>query len=121
MAGGSSGSKETVDLVPQAPKVLTSADKNTQRLIVVLSNACLETHKISSAHGDRYALLNCDDHQGILKKMNRDIADTRPDITHQVRTDILLMVNTAVSQYGLVIHVKLCWWLCGRFILFCFA
>lgn len=84
MAGSGSTKKESVDLVPQAPKVLTSADKDTQRLIVVLSNACLETHKISSAHGDRYALLNCDDHQGILKKMNRDIAETRPDITHQV-------------------------------------
>jgi rRNA pseudouridine-1189 N-methylase Emg1 (Nep1/Mra1 family) len=29
-------------------------------------------------------LLNCDDHQGILAKTGRDIADARPDITHQV-------------------------------------
>jgi rRNA small subunit pseudouridine methyltransferase Nep1 len=75
---------DSPSLVPQAPKVLSSKDKNTKRLIVVLSNACLETHKISSSGGDRYALLNCDDHQALLKKMNRDIADTRPDITHQV-------------------------------------
>lgn len=33
----------------------------------------------------KYALLNCDDHQGILAKTGRDIADARPDITHQVR------------------------------------
>ena len=32
----------------------------------------------------KYALLNCDDHQGILAKTGRDIADARPDITHQV-------------------------------------
>lgn len=76
--------KEDASLVPIAPKPLSSKDKDTQRLIVVLSNACLETHKISSSGGDRYALLNCDDHQALLKKMNRDIADTRPDITHQV-------------------------------------
>jgi hypothetical protein len=29
-------------------------------------------------------LLNCDDHQGFLAKEGRDIADARPDITHQV-------------------------------------
>ena len=34
----------------------------------------------------KYALLNCDDHQGILAKTGRDIADARPDITHQVST-----------------------------------
>jgi rRNA small subunit pseudouridine methyltransferase Nep1 len=28
--------------------------------------------------------LNCDDHQGFLAKEGRDIADARPDITHQV-------------------------------------
>jgi rRNA pseudouridine-1189 N-methylase Emg1 (Nep1/Mra1 family) len=32
----------------------------------------------------KYTLLNCDDHQGILAKTGRDIADARPDITHQV-------------------------------------
>jgi rRNA small subunit pseudouridine methyltransferase Nep1 len=57
---------------------------------------------------ERYTLLNCDDHvcwahllrtyashsahtifghlqQGILSKMNREVATARPDITHQVR------------------------------------
>jgi hypothetical protein len=32
----------------------------------------------------RDTLLNCDDHQGFLAKEGRDIADARPDITHQV-------------------------------------
>ena len=65
-------------------------DKDTQRLIVVLSNASLETYR--AAHGPRsggardekYSLLNSDEHIGVMRKMNRDISDARPDITHQV-------------------------------------
>lgn len=64
-----------------------------RRLFVILEQACLEAYRVSSAtrgkngrEGDvKYALLNCDDHQGILAKTGRDIADARPDITHQVR------------------------------------
>lgn len=56
------------------------------------AQACLEAYRISSGSGGKnasgkeakYALLNCDDHQGILAKTGRDIADARPDITHQV-------------------------------------
>jgi rRNA small subunit pseudouridine methyltransferase Nep1 len=52
----------------------------------------LEAYRVSSGSGGKnaagreakYALLNCDDHQGILAKTGRDIADARPDITHQV-------------------------------------
>jgi rRNA small subunit pseudouridine methyltransferase Nep1 len=64
-----------------------------RRLFVVLEQACLEAYRISSTskgkggrgEGDvKYTLLNCDDHQGILAKTGRDIADARPDITHQV-------------------------------------
>lgn len=65
---------------------------NQRRLFVILERACLEAYRISSSkrggkngEGDvKYALLNCDDHQGILAKTGRDIADARPDITHQV-------------------------------------
>jgi rRNA small subunit pseudouridine methyltransferase Nep1 len=70
--------------VPVAP-----GDKDTRRLIVVLSNASLETYR--SSHGGRngreekYSLLNSDEHIGVMRKMNRDISDARPDITHQVR------------------------------------
>ena len=64
-----------------------------RRLFVILEQACLEAYRISSAgkgkntrEGEvKYTLLNCDDHQGILAKTGRDIADARPDITHQVR------------------------------------
>lgn len=86
-------------LVPQAPAVLTSKDKVTQRLIVVLSMASLETHKISSSGpgGDKYALLNCDDHQGLLKKMGRDISEARPDITHQC---LLTLLDSPINKAG---------------------
>lgn len=89
--------KHDPSLIPQAPKTLTSKDKDTKRLIVVLSNACLETHKIHSSGGDRYALLNCDDHQAYLKKLNRDIKDTRPDITHQC---LLTLLDSPINKAG---------------------
>lgn len=87
-------------LIPVQPAALTSKDKNTQRLIVVLSQACLETHKINSSNGsggDKYALLNCDDHQGLLKKMGRDIAEARPDITHQC---LLTLLDSPINKAG---------------------
>lgn len=81
---------------PELPKLvaeqhvpIAANDKDTKRLIVVLSNASLETYK--AAHGgrgyrtdDKYSLLNSDEHIGVMRKMNRDISDARPDITHQV-------------------------------------
>lgn len=77
--------------VPRGPTATS-----TRRLFVILEQACLEAYKVSSGSnlgkGSRggkegeakYTLLNCDDHQGILAKTGRDIADARPDITHQV-------------------------------------
>jgi rRNA small subunit pseudouridine methyltransferase Nep1 len=70
------------------------ATSSQRRLFVVLEQACLEVYRITSGakgkgarEGDvKYTLLNCDDHQGILAKTGRDIADARPDITHQVLT-----------------------------------
>lgn len=84
-------------LIPQQARPPTTHSQ-TRRLIVVLEQACLESYRVSSggnssgSQGGRgkrqggeakYALLNCDDHQGILAKTGRDIADARPDITHQ--------------------------------------
>lgn len=69
--------------VPIAPH-----DKDTKRLIVVLSNASLETYRSSHGrHGreEKYSLLNSDEHIGVMRKMGRDISEARPDITHQVR------------------------------------
>jgi len=76
-----------------------AAAASGRRLFVILEQACLEAYKVSGGGGSggkgrggkdfgngeaKYTLLNCDDHQGILAKTGRDIADARPDITHQV-------------------------------------
>lgn len=98
-------------LVPTAPKVpKTSSEKDaTPRLIVVLEQACLETYKVSSGSathargnkdaGEKYALLNCDDHQKVLAKMGRDIAEARPDITHQC---LLTLLDSPLNKAGLL-------------------
>lgn len=87
-------------LVPVQPTVLSSKDKTTKRLVVVLSQACLETYKMntgSGPSGDKFALLNCDDHQGLLRKMGRDIAEARPDITHQC---LLTLLDSPINKAG---------------------
>lgn len=76
-------------LVAEQSVPIPSTDKDTKRLIVVLSNASLETYKASHSgrngmKDDKYSLLNSDEHIGVMRKMNRDISDARPDITHQV-------------------------------------
>lgn len=82
-------SPELPRLVAEQHVPISASDKDTQRLIVVLSNASLETYK--AAHGGRtggkdekYSLLNSDEHIGVMRKMGRDISEARPDITHQV-------------------------------------
>ncbi len=77
-------------LVPIPATVPRTAEEkqNKQRLYVVLEQASLEVYK-SGKPGDhsgkgQYQLLNCDDHQGALRRMGRDIGEARPDITHQV-------------------------------------
>ncbi|KAF6062551.1 Ribosomal RNA small subunit methyltransferase NEP1 [Candida albicans] len=59
----------------------------------------LETYKMNSGGpgGDRFALLNCDDHQGLLRKMGRDIAEARPDITHQC---LLTLLDSPINKAG---------------------
>ncbi|KAM0746469.1 Nep1-domain-containing protein [Meredithblackwellia eburnea MCA 4105] len=94
---------------PKPPKTLQEKDQ-TRRLIVVLEQACLETYKHSSSSGgastarggkgageDKYSLLNCDDHQGVLAKMGRDIAHARPDITHQC---LLTLLDSPLNKAG---------------------
>lgn len=84
---------ELPQLVAEQHVPISAHDKDTKRLIVVLSNASLETYKASQGAGragigkdEKYSLLNSDEHIGVMRKMNRDISDARPDITHQVRT-----------------------------------
>ncbi|KAA8566184.1 hypothetical protein EYC84_008786 [Monilinia fructicola] len=70
-----------------------------------LSNASLETYKQSSGGGrpgarageEKYSLLNSDEHIGIMRKMNRDISDARPDITHQC---LLTLLDSPINKAG---------------------
>jgi len=91
-------------LVAEQHVAVPSTDKDTKRLIVVLSNASLETYKPS--HGgsrpgvqrdEKYSLLNSDEHIGVMRKMNRDISDARPDITHQC---LLTLLDSPVNKAG---------------------
>lgn len=83
---------ELPQLVAEQHVPIPSTDKDSKRLIVVLSHASLETYKSSHARAghmgiqreEKYSLLNSDEHIGIMRKMNRDISEARPDITHQV-------------------------------------
>ncbi len=77
-------------LVAEQHVPIAATDKDTQRLIVVLSNASLETYRASHSgrtggRDEKFSLLNSDEHISVMRKMNRDISDARPDITHQVR------------------------------------
>ncbi|KAG5719960.1 Nucleolar essential protein 1 [Termitomyces sp. T112] len=83
---------------------------SNRRLYVILEQACLEAYRISGGgpgkgrngkgEGDvKYTLLNCDDHQGILAKTGRDIADARPDITHQC---LLTLLDSPLNKAGLL-------------------
>ncbi|KAG6331814.1 hypothetical protein ID866_7274 [Astraeus odoratus] len=75
-----------------------------RRLYVILEQACLEAYRVTSGKGKsgregdvKYTLLNCDDHQGILAKTGRDIADARPDITHQC---LLTLLDSPLNKAG---------------------
>lgn len=46
-----------------------------------------------------YELLNCDDHQNLLKKYKKDPAHTRPDILHQC---LLMLQDSPLNQAGLL-------------------
>ncbi|KAI0301922.1 Alpha/beta knot methyltransferase [Multifurca ochricompacta] len=77
--------------IPRGP----SNVNGPRRLFVVLEQACLEAYKGEA----KYTLLNCDDHQGILAKTGRDIADARPDITHQC---LLTLLDSPLNKSGLL-------------------
>ncbi|KAI9011198.1 Ribosomal RNA small subunit methyltransferase mra1 [Gaertneriomyces sp. JEL0708] len=81
-----------------APK--PAKEKSTQkRLIVVLQQASLETVKLGKGKEGHYALLNCDDHHHLLKKYNKDISESRPDITHQC---LLTLLDSPLNKAGLL-------------------
>lgn len=91
-------------LVAEQHVPIPSTDKDTRRMIVVLSNASLETYKAVHSGGrpgaprdEKYSLLNSDEHIGVMRKMNRDISDARPDITHQC---LLTLLDSPINKAG---------------------
>ncbi|KAJ8116717.1 hypothetical protein OPT61_g1920 [Boeremia exigua] len=91
-------------LVAEQHQPIPTNDKDSQRLIVVLCNATLETYKASHGSGrgpggreDKYNLLNSDDHIGVMRKMGRDISEARPDITHQC---LLTLLDSPINKAG---------------------
>lgn len=95
---------------PKLPRGTVERD-NYRRLIVVLDKATLEISRLGSSrkagdskhkqqrHDDagRHVLLNCDDHQSLLKRAGRDVADLRPDITHQC---LLTLLDSPLNKAG---------------------
>ncbi|KAK9884636.1 hypothetical protein WA026_007475 [Henosepilachna vigintioctopunctata] len=79
------------------PKHLVTAHLKNQekRLIIILENAQLETVKV----GNKFQLLNCDDHTHMLKKNDRDVGSCRPDITHQC---LLMLFDSPLNRAGLL-------------------
>ncbi|KKZ63396.1 ribosomal RNA small subunit methyltransferase NEP1 [[Emmonsia] crescens] len=94
---------ELPQLVAEQHVPISSHDKETKRLIVVLSNASLETYRASvggrnsNGREEKYSLLNSDEHIGVMRKMNRDISDARPDITHQC---LLTLLDSPINKAG---------------------
>ncbi|XP_066245085.1 ribosomal RNA small subunit methyltransferase NEP1 [Euwallacea similis] len=79
------------------PKHLVTAHLKNQekRLIIILENAQLETVKV----GNKFELLNCEDHAHVLKSNNRDVGTCRPDITHQC---LLMLLDSPLNRAGLL-------------------
>ncbi|KAG8269525.1 hypothetical protein J6590_105662 [Homalodisca vitripennis] len=80
-----------------APKHLSIAHIKNQdkRLIIILEQAQLESVKV----GNTFQLLNCDDHEGMLKKYDRLPGSVRPDITHQC---LMMLLDSPLNRAGLL-------------------
>ncbi|XP_027353951.1 ribosomal RNA small subunit methyltransferase nep-1 isoform X1 [Abrus precatorius] len=94
--------------IPIAPSE-NNSDKPS--VIFILERATLEVAKV----GKTYQLLNSDDHANFLRKNNKNPADYRPDITHQILLSILdsplnkagrLRVVYIKTEKGVLIEVK---------------
>ncbi|KAH9065112.1 Nep1-domain-containing protein [Lactarius deliciosus] len=75
--------------IPRGPAALNGR----RRLFVVLEQACLEAYKARRNTPSLTAMTI----QGILAKTGRDIADARPDITHQC---LLTLLDSPLNKAG---------------------
>ncbi|KAH0549145.1 ribosomal RNA small subunit methyltransferase NEP1-like [Cotesia glomerata] len=85
-------SENEYDVIPKSLKVIRNSSQK-KRLIIILENAQLETVKV----GNNYELLNSDRHSDILRKNNRDPANSRPDIAHQC---LLMLQDSPLNKSG---------------------
>ena len=88
LGGGAQGQE------PKLPKTIKEKD-DQRRVIVILEKASLETVKTSKG----FHLLNCDDHRGLHRKLNRDPINSRPDITHG---ELMALLDSPLNKAGLL-------------------
>ncbi|EPB89013.1 hypothetical protein HMPREF1544_04136 [Mucor circinelloides 1006PhL] len=82
----------------EAPTQGEPVKPQSRKVIVVLENASLEAARlVAYRHDSKMQLLNCDEHQSILKRLGRDIADARPDIVHQC---LLTLLDSPLNKSG---------------------
>ncbi|EWM25399.1 ribosomal rna small subunit methyltransferase nep1 [Nannochloropsis gaditana] len=79
---------------PESSHDVTESLRNKEVITVVLDKASLETVKMKSG---QYCLLNCDDHQAMMKKSGKNPADYRPDILHQ---ELLALLDSPLNKVG---------------------
>ena len=63
------------------------------KIICILEGASLETVKTKKG----FSLLNSDDHPTLLKRMNQDPVNARPDICHQ---SLLALLDSPLNKAG---------------------
>ncbi|KAI8372334.1 Alpha/beta knot methyltransferase [Choanephora cucurbitarum] len=82
----------------EAPTQGQPVEPQSRKVVIVLENASLETARVNSLrHDSKMQLLNCDEHQSVLKRLGRDIADARPDIVHQC---LLTLLDSPLNKSG---------------------
>ncbi|KAI8336171.1 Alpha/beta knot methyltransferase [Chlamydoabsidia padenii] len=85
---GDASTDESTSIIPQQQR----------KVIVILEKASLEVaHIYPKLNDSKLQLLNCDEHQSILKRLGRDIADARPDIVHQC---LLTLLDSPLNKSG---------------------
>ncbi|XP_065033281.1 uncharacterized protein LOC103983473 isoform X2 [Musa acuminata AAA Group] len=88
--------EEGVDEMPGI-RVTSPVDRAKRPgVIFVLEKACLEVGKV----GKNFQILNSDDHANYLRKQNRNPADYRPDIIHQIRSWKALPCNFLTHNHS---------------------
>jgi len=71
------------------PKLFKSSKNDSKRLIIILEKANLEIVKMAKS----FELLNCDQHMNQIRKFKKDPAFCRPDITHQVFKQFIIVLQ----------------------------